>query len=116
MGAVLLLVQSRKALYPAASADDLLARQGVVAEAPKTGAMNIRDYIRATYRNLLPLLYARQRYKLFLKTTLENQNLRLLELASLIDYFSNFVRPVPIRAPFGNSLLVVAPHQDDETI
>jgi N-acetylglucosamine malate deacetylase 1 len=78
--------------------------------------MTIRDYIRAAYRNVLPLLYARQNFKLFLKTTVENCDARLLQLASLTDYFSNFVRPVPIRAPFGDSMLVVAPHQDDETI
>lgn len=78
--------------------------------------MTIRHYIRAVYRNMLPLLYARQNYKLFLKTTVENCEVRLLQLASLTDYFSNFVRPIPIRAPFGDSLLVVAPHQDDETI
>jgi LmbE family N-acetylglucosaminyl deacetylase len=34
----------------------------------------------------------------------------------MTDYFSTFVRPIPIRAPFGDSMLVVAPHQDDETI
>jgi LmbE family N-acetylglucosaminyl deacetylase len=32
------------------------------------------------------------------------------------DYFSNFVRAIPIRAPFGKSMVVVAPHQDDEVI
>ena len=78
--------------------------------------MTIRDYIRGVYRNMLPLLYTQQRFKLFLKTTVENRDLRLLELASLTDYFSNFVRPIPIRAPFGDSMLVVAPHQDDDTI
>lgn len=78
--------------------------------------MTIRDYIRAVYRNILPLLYARRNFKLFLKTTVETYDARLLQLASLTNYFSNFVRPIPIRAPFGNSMLVVAPHQDDETI
>jgi LmbE family N-acetylglucosaminyl deacetylase len=78
--------------------------------------MTLRHYIRALYRHLIPLVYGRQRYKLFLKTTVEDRDLRLLELASLADYFSAFVRPIPIHAPFGNSMLVIAPHQDDETI
>jgi LmbE family N-acetylglucosaminyl deacetylase len=43
-------------------------------------------------------------------------DLRMLALASETDYFSNFVRAVPIRAPFGKSMVVVAPHQDDEAI
>jgi LmbE family N-acetylglucosaminyl deacetylase len=76
----------------------------------------IRDYLRRIYRTALPLLYARKHFKLFLKTSLGDIRLRMLALASETDYFSNFVRPIRIRAPFGNSLLVVAPHQDDEAI
>src|SRR5262249_5061306 len=37
-------------------------------------------------------------------------------LASQTDYFSTMVRAVPIQAPFGKSMLIVAPHQDDEII
>jgi LmbE family N-acetylglucosaminyl deacetylase len=33
-----------------------------------------------------------------------------------MDYFTGFVRPVVISSPFGKSMLVVAPHQDDEAI
>src|SRR5207302_1562373 len=101
--------------YAATFADRLHASQGVAAKA-ETGDVTIRDFIRDIYRKILPLLYARRDYKLFLKTTIETYDLRLLQLASLADYFSNFVKPVPIRAPFGDSMLVVAPHQDDETI
>lgn len=75
-----------------------------------------REYLRRAYRTVLHFLYARTGFKLFLKTTIENYDLRLLQLASLTDYFSNFVRAIPIQPPFGNSMLVVAPHQDDEAI
>jgi LmbE family N-acetylglucosaminyl deacetylase len=76
----------------------------------------IRDYLRRIYRTALPLIYARSHFKLFLKASLGDIRLRMLALASQTDYFSNFVRPIRIRAPFGNSVLVVAPHQDDEAI
>jgi LmbE family N-acetylglucosaminyl deacetylase len=76
----------------------------------------LRDYLRHIYRTATPLLYSRRRFKLFLNASLGDINLRMLALASSTDYFSQFVRPIPIQAPFGNSMLVVAPHQDDEAI
>jgi N-acetylglucosamine malate deacetylase 1 len=76
----------------------------------------IRNYLRSAYRTLLPLLYSRARFKLFLKVSLEDVDARTQELASLADYFSSSVRPIPIHPPFGDSMLVVAPHQDDEAI
>jgi LmbE family N-acetylglucosaminyl deacetylase len=78
--------------------------------------MALRSHIRHLYRTLLPLLYAKSRYKLFLNATFEHISLRTLMLASQSDYFAEFVRPVPIHAPFGTSMVVVAPHQDDEAI
>lgn len=65
---------------------------------------------------MLPLLYGRNRFKLFLNATLGDINLRMLTLASVTDYFTAFVRPVVVKAPFGKSMLIVAPHQDDEVI
>jgi hypothetical protein len=76
----------------------------------------IREYLRRGYRSLLPLLYARTNFKLFLKTTFPDLDLRVQLLASLTDYFSSSIRSIPIQAPFGRSMLVVAPHQDDEAI
>jgi len=76
----------------------------------------IRLYLRRLYRIIVPLLYSRSRFKLFLNTTIGNIDLRMLTLASLMDYFSAFVRPIVVKAPFGKSMLVVAPHQDDEVI
>jgi LmbE family N-acetylglucosaminyl deacetylase len=76
----------------------------------------IRLYLRRLYRIIIPLLYGRRRFKLFLNTTIGDINLQMLTLASLTDYFSAFVRPIVVKAPFGKSMLVVAPHQDDEVI
>ncbi len=76
----------------------------------------IREYLRQIYRNALPLLYGRRQFKMFLKAGLGDIDLRMLALASTTDYFSNFVRAIPIRAPFGRSMVVIAPHQDDEVI
>jgi N-acetylglucosamine malate deacetylase 1 len=76
----------------------------------------IRSYLRQIYRSAAPLFYGRRQFKLFLRAALGDIDLRMLALASQTDYFSGFVRAIPIRAPFGKSMLVVAPHQDDETI
>ncbi len=76
----------------------------------------IRNYFRQLYRFAIRFLYARSQYRLFLNAVLGTINLRMLALASETDYFSGFVRAIPVRAPFGNSMLVLAPHQDDETI
>ena len=76
----------------------------------------LRNYLRHMYRTALPLLFARRQFKLFLATSFADLDLRQQELASLTDYFSSSIRPIPIRAPFGKSMLVVAPHQDDEAI
>jgi LmbE family N-acetylglucosaminyl deacetylase len=76
----------------------------------------IRNYLRRLYRVLIPFLYSRSRYRLFLTSTLGAIDVRMLALASASDYFSAFVKAIPIRAPFGKSMLVIAPHQDDEAI
>ncbi len=76
----------------------------------------IRNYLRRLYRTAIPLLYARRQFKLFLNTLFSTIDLRMLTLAAETDYFASFVRAIPIRAPFGKSMLVVAPHQDDEAI
>jgi LmbE family N-acetylglucosaminyl deacetylase len=76
----------------------------------------IRPYLRRLYRLAIPLLSGRKQFKLFLNATLGDVDRRMLALASATDYFAGFVRPVPIQAPFGKSMLILAPHQDDEAI
>jgi len=76
----------------------------------------IRPYLRRLYRVAIPLLSGRKQFKLFLNATLGDVDRRMLALASATDYFAGFVRPVPIKAPFGKSMLILAPHQDDEAI
>jgi len=76
----------------------------------------IRDYLRRAYRTALPLVYARTNFKLFLKTSFLDIDARLRHMALATDFFSSVLQPVPIRAPFGKSMLVLAPHQDDEVI
>jgi LmbE family N-acetylglucosaminyl deacetylase len=76
----------------------------------------IREALRRGYRTLVPLLYARTNFKLFLKTTFTNVDFRVQQLAAASDYFSSSIQPIPLKAPFGRSMVVIAPHQDDETI
>jgi LmbE family N-acetylglucosaminyl deacetylase len=56
------------------------------------------------------------KFKLFLNTSFNDLDLRVHRLGVLADHFSTVIRPIPIKAPFGDSMLVVAPHQDDEAI
>jgi LmbE family N-acetylglucosaminyl deacetylase len=76
----------------------------------------IRLYLRRLYRLAVPLLSGRKQFKLFLNTTLGDIDSRMLSLAAVADYFTAFVRPVAVTAPFGKSMLILAPHQDDEAI
>jgi LmbE family N-acetylglucosaminyl deacetylase len=76
----------------------------------------IYSYLQRLYRLIFAAIYSRSRYRLYLKAALGDIDLRMLALASEADYFADVVRPVPLRAPFGKSVLVVAPHQDDEAI
>jgi len=78
--------------------------------------MSIRNYIRHAYRLIAPRLYGRQHLKLLLQTSITNLDERTRQIVLATDFFTGMVSPIPIRAPFGDSVLVVAPHQDDEAI
>lgn len=51
-----------------------------------------------------------------MRTSFRDIDLRLQAVAAATNFFSTAIRPVVISAPFGKSMLVVAPHQDDEVI
>ena len=76
----------------------------------------MRSAIRRLYRELIPLLYGRTNYKLFLQRTFESLDRRTAAILGATNVLPGFIRPIPIMAPFGKSMLVVAPHQDDEII
>jgi LmbE family N-acetylglucosaminyl deacetylase len=64
----------------------------------------------------MPLLYGRTNYKLFLHRTFGSLDRRTAAILGATNVLPAFLKPVPIKAPFGRSMLVVAPHQDDEII
>ena len=76
----------------------------------------IRGLIRTAYRSALDYAYASRDYQLLLREGITSLNRRTLELGAALDHFGTTVRPIQIRAPFGNEMLVLAPHQDDEII
>ncbi len=76
----------------------------------------MRRYVRQLYRMLYPRLYSRHDLKLLVGASLGKLDERLLVLAAEADQFQGSVRAIPVKAPFGESMLVVAPHQDDEAI
>lgn len=78
--------------------------------------VRIRNYFRRIYRIIIPYLYSKKNYKLFLFRGLVHMDKTTRAVMSAMDTFSSIMKPVPIKAPFGKSLLVVAPHQDDEII
>lgn len=75
-----------------------------------------RHYLRRFYRELMPWLYSRRNYRLFLQRSFESLEIRHQVTICATNALSGFVRPIPLRPPFGKSLLVVAPHHDDEVI
>ncbi|WP_031494872.1 PIG-L deacetylase family protein [Bryobacter aggregatus] len=76
----------------------------------------MRQYIRQLYRLVYPKLYGRQDLKLIFNSSVGQLEERARLLLAATDFFQGVVRSIPIRAPLGESLLVVAPHQDDEAI
>jgi LmbE family N-acetylglucosaminyl deacetylase len=76
----------------------------------------MRNHARRAAHALIEVLFARRRFKMLLRATMQELDLRMQALASATDFFSTIVRPVVVKAPFGCSMLVVAPHQDDEAI
>lgn len=76
----------------------------------------VRHYLREAARTATEFAFARRRYKLLLRTSLRDLELRMQALSAATGFYSTIVRPIVINAPFGKSMLVVAPHQDDEAI
>lgn len=76
----------------------------------------MRQYLRQLYRLIYPKLYGRHDLKLILNATIPYLNERARLLLAATDFFQGVVRSIPISAPFGESVLVIAPHQDDEAI
>ena len=76
----------------------------------------MRKYLRYIYRLLYPKLYSRHDFKLLFNSSVPQLNERARLLLAATDFFQGVVRSIPIRAPFGESVLVIAPHQDDEAI
>jgi len=76
----------------------------------------LRDYIKRLYREAAPLLYSRKKFKLFLRRSLQDVDSRIRDVMLSINVLPSIINPVPLRPPFGKSMLVIAPHQDDEII
>ena len=76
----------------------------------------MRQYLRQLYRLIYPKLYGRHDLKLIFNATIPALNERARLLLAATDFFQGVVRSIPISAPFGESVLVIAPHQDDEAI
>ena len=75
-----------------------------------------RNYLQRLYRTIVPMIYRKSNYKLFLQRSFVQLNGDVRRIALATDVLSSVVRPIMLNAPLGRSMLVVAPHQDDEII
>lgn len=78
--------------------------------------MRLRNALRRLYRELIPLLYGRTNYKMFLQRTFVALDRRAIAILGSTNVLPAYIKPIPVKAPFGRSMLVVAPHHDDEII
>lgn len=88
----------------------------VRASIPQRVSVVLRHYLRQAADRATQIIYARRKFKLLMRTNFRDINLRLQAVAAASNFFSTAIRPVVISAPFGKSMLVIAPHQDDEVI
>src|SRR5690606_11138605 len=79
-------------------------------------AQTVRLGLRRLYRELMPLLYARTNFKVFLERSFQSLDRRTAAILCSTNVLPGMMRAVPLRAPFGRSMLVVSPHQDDDII
>lgn len=68
------------------------------------------------FQKLVRTHSSRSDYRFLLRTSLSTLDSRARTLVLATDYFSGDIRPIPLTLPFGKSMLVLAPHQDDEAI
>ncbi len=76
----------------------------------------LRDYLRRAYRTLVPLIFSKKNYKFFLMSSLMDLDAKTQKLFHASNALSAVIKPVLMPCPFGERLLVIAPHHDDEAI
>lgn len=75
-----------------------------------------RRYLKRGADTITEWAFSRRRFKLLMRAAFEELPSRSRTIAASTSFFSSVVRPIVLRPPFGDSVLVVAPHQDDEVI
>lgn len=78
--------------------------------------MSIRNYLKQLQQLAITIGFSRSRYRFFLKSAITSLDEKCRRLIAATDYYGTDLKPVVISAPFGTSMLVLAPHQDDEAI
>jgi LmbE family N-acetylglucosaminyl deacetylase len=78
--------------------------------------MNLRPYLKKAYSLVMQTVYSKTHYKMFLKKSFEDIDRENLRCRLLMDILPKQILPLSIKAPFSDKMLVVAPHQDDESI
>lgn len=76
----------------------------------------LREYAKRFYNIVMPYLYAKRNYKFFLRSTLNAIDDRARKFAIAANAFSKAIVPILVKPPFGDRMLIIAPHQDDEMI
>ena len=73
-------------------------------------------YLRKIYRLIMPLIWAKKKYKFFMSSNMMDLELKTLRVVNSTNLLARVINPIPVAAPFGQRCLVIAPHQDDEAI
>jgi len=78
--------------------------------------VSIRNYLKQLQQLAITIGFSRSRYRFFLKSSIAGIDEKSRRLIAATDYYGTDIRPISTAAPFGQSMLVLAPHQDDEAI
>lgn len=78
--------------------------------------MEIKRLIKRAYYAYLRSLFARKEYRFFLRSAVANIDRKVSAQLAVTNIFGTLIRPLSLLPPFGKTIMVLAPHQDDEVI
>ncbi|MCI5165005.1 MAG: PIG-L family deacetylase [Candidatus Electrothrix sp. GM3_4] len=77
---------------------------------------NLREYAKKLYHLLKMRLFSGATFKIYMRVNFQQLDKNALRVKLISDFFATELEPVEVQAPFGDSILIIAPHQDDEVI
>lgn len=78
--------------------------------------MSVRDHLKKAYNAYVRRLNSKNEYRFFLKTTLNTLEQQVSKQLAVTNVFAKSIERISLKPPFGEVMLVISPHQDDEAI